>query len=90
MNRLRTAVLVGLLGAVIVSALEVVYTKHQSRKLFAQLQALYGSRDAMEIEWGQLQLEQSTHTTHERIEQVALRQLGMVAPTTESLVIIRR
>ena len=53
-----------LLLAVIVSAVGVVYSKHQGRKLFVELQALGYDKDAMDVEYGQLQLEQSTLTTH--------------------------
>jgi cell division protein FtsL len=37
-----------------VSAIAVVSTKHEARSLFIQLQGLNGERDALEIEWGQL------------------------------------
>ena len=53
-----------LLLAVIATAVSAAYAKHQSRKLFIELQALEQQRDAMNIEWGQLQLEQSTYATH--------------------------
>ena len=44
----RTFVL--LIVLVVLSALGVVYAKHQSRKLFVELQALHKTRDAMDIE----------------------------------------
>jgi len=40
-----------LIGAVVLSALAMVYAKHQSRKLFIELQTLQKSRDDMAIEW---------------------------------------
>src|SRR3569833_1511684 len=63
---------------VIISALGAVYAKHQTRKLFVELQGLHKARDDMDIDWGQLQLEQSTWATHGRIEDVANAKLGMV------------
>ncbi len=62
---------------VLVSALGVVFTKHQNRKLYAELTVLQKQRDAMDVEWGRLQLEQSTWATHGRIEKIARQRLGM-------------
>lgn len=54
----------------VISALAIVYTKHESRRLFVELEGLTTERDELNIEWGQLQIEQSTYATHGRIEQV--------------------
>ena len=50
---------VSLALAVLMSALGVVYTKHESRKLFVELDRLKTERDQINVEWGRLQLEQS-------------------------------
>jgi cell division protein FtsL len=73
----------------VVSALGVIYAKHQSRKLFVELQALHKARDAMDIEWGQLQLEQSTLATHGRVEGSAGAKLKMVIPEANQVVILQ-
>ena len=79
-----------LLGvAVMVSALAVVYSRHESRKLFVELQVLQEERDEMNVEWGRLQLEQSTLATHSRIEQTAKKRLQMVTPEYEKVLIVR-
>ncbi|HHJ17091.1 MAG TPA: cell division protein FtsL [Gammaproteobacteria bacterium] len=65
------------------------YAKHQSRKLFIELQALESERDAMNVEWGQLQLEQSTHTTHGKVEEAARKRLGMKIPGPQQVMILR-
>jgi cell division protein FtsL len=79
----------GALGlAVFVSALAVVYTKHMDRKLFIELQSLERDRDTMQVEWGQLLLEQSTWATHGRIEKVARKQLDLYAPPVDAIVLI--
>lgn len=70
------------------SALGVVYAKHTSRKLFVELQRLESRRDAMNVEWGQLQLEQSTLTTHGQIEQFARQRIGMRTPDPQSTVML--
>lgn len=78
-----------LLVGVLASALGTVFAKHESRKLFVQLQDLEGARDEMNIEWGQLQLEQSTWATHGRVEKLARSRLGMVTPAADAVVIVR-
>jgi cell division protein FtsL len=78
-----------LILAVAVSALTLVWARHESRRQFVELRALQSQRDAMDIHWGQLQLEQSTWATHGRIERIAREQLGMRTPTTAEVVIVR-
>ncbi len=78
-----------LLVAVLGSALGVVSSTHQSRKLFIELQALQAQCDKLDIEWGRLQLEQSTWATHGRVERLARERLDMHLPTTESAMIVR-
>lgn len=77
-----------LLVAVLSSALGVVYSTHQSRKLFIELQAVQAQRDKLAMEWGRLQLEQSTWSTHGRIEKIAHERLDMELPEPDSAVIV--
>ena len=63
--------LAALWALLLASAIAVVWSKHQARSLFIQLQALTSERDALDIEWGQLKLEQSAWATHGRVEQTA-------------------
>ena len=78
-----------LIPVVLGSALGVVYAKHQSRKLFVQLNELQQQRDAMNVEWGQLQLELSTWATNGRVEQVARQRLRMTNVNFDQVVIVR-
>lgn len=83
--------LVAVFGVVcLVAALALVYTKHESRKLFVELEALTKERDELNIEWGQLQIEQSTWSTHGRIEQVAIDDLALVKPAPDDVYVIER
>lgn len=70
------------------SALGVIWNKHQARNLFIQLQALTAERDALDIEWGQLKLEQSAWSTHGRVEQTARVDLQMVIPRPNEVQIL--
>lgn len=85
----RQLVGAALLLAVVATAVAVAYGKHQSRQLFIRLQALNAERDALDIEWGRLQLEQSTLATPIRIENIARKRLGMFVPSADEIVIIK-
>ncbi len=74
----------------VLSAMALIYTKHESRKLFVELESLTHTRDELNIEWGQLQIEQSTWATHARIEQVATDDLALVRPTAAEIFVIER
>lgn len=74
----------------VLSAIALVYTKHESRKLFVELEALTEERDALNIEWGQLQIEQSTWAQHARIEKVATDDLALVRPAAADIYVIER
>jgi len=74
----------------VLSAIALVYTKHESRKLFVELEELTHERDELNIEWGQLQIEQSTWATHARIERVATDDLSLARPETSEIYVIER
>ena len=75
---------VGALG----SAAAAIYCKHRARELFVQLEQLEGRRDNLEIEWGQLQLEQSAWSTHAFVERVASTKLHMAMPPPKDIEIV--
>jgi cell division protein FtsL len=77
-----------LFAAVLTRALGVVYSQHQSRTLFTELQALQALRDELGVEWGRLQLEQSTWAAHGRIENIAAEKLHMHLPSVASMVTV--
>jgi len=79
-----------LFGFVLGSAVLLVYSKHQSRKLFVELQQLKHEVDALNTEWSQLQLEQSAWSGHGRIERVARKRLTMVMPDSSDVVFVRQ
>ena len=77
-----------LLVLVTVSAILVVYVRHQHRLSYVALQQAQKSRDDLNIEWGQLLLEQSTWAIHNRVETEANRKLDMVSPEPDRIVVI--
>jgi cell division protein FtsL len=70
------------------SAAGAIWCKHRARQLFVQLEALNARRDNLEIEWGQLQLEQSAWSTHAFVERVASTKLRMAMPPPKEIEII--
>ena len=74
----------------VISAVALIYTKHESRKLFVELETLTHERDELNIEWGQLHIEQSTWAQHARIEKVATEDLSLVRPDTADVFVIER
>jgi len=77
-----------LVFAVLASAIGGIYAKHESRKLFTELQGLNAVRDEMEVEWGQLQIEQSTWSTYARVEQLAREEMKMRPPTADEMMLL--
>lgn len=75
--------------AALASAAGVVWAKHRSRELFIELQKLQAQRDTLEIESGQLLLEQSAWSAHAFVEQVAMQRLHMVTPPQRSIDIVK-
>ncbi len=75
-----------LLTLVLGSALTVIYVKHQSRVLFAELRSVQKEQDRQVIEWGRLQLQNSTLATHSNVESRARKDLKMKLPEAVELV----
>ncbi len=89
MLRSGTALNALLLVAVVMCALSVVTSQHKARKLFVELQKGKERAQQMDVEWGQLQLEQSTWAAPARVERVAARQLQMQLPRNGQVQFIR-
>jgi len=76
-------------GLIFFSAISVVYYKHLSRQLFAQLQRLQAEQEALQIEWSQLLLEQGTWGSDARVERLATERLKMIIPKPKDVVVIK-
>ena len=77
-----------LLAIVVVCALSVVTSQHKARKLYVELQKEQEYAKQLEVEWGQLQLEQSTWAMHARIERIANGRLMMRAPPASRVQVV--
>lgn len=90
-ERQRILMVVTLLfSLVLASAVLLIYSKHQSRKIFVELQQLKVEVDALNTEWSQLQLEQSAWSGHGRIERIARERLSMVMPESDGVVFVKQ
>ena len=79
-----------LLALLVMCGLALVTAQHQARKLYGALQKEQELEKQLEVEWGQLQLEQSTWATHARIEKIAARELRMRVPSRAQIQIAPR
>ena len=70
------------------SAAGAIYSKHRARELFVTLERLNNQRDNLEVEWGQLQLEQSAWSTHAFVERVASTKLKMATPPPKNIELV--
>jgi len=77
-----------LLLLLVASALGTVSSNHRARKMFVDLEREQARMRELEIEWGQLQLEQSTWANHARVEQIARNRLHMKSPASGQVISI--
>ncbi len=77
-----------MLALVLSSGLSVVLTTHENRFAFNELQELREQANKMELEWGQLLIEQSTFGVEGKIEQKAVEQLQMHVPELSKIIMV--
>ena len=73
---------------VAVTAVAVVELRHENRVAFAELQSLQKQRDALDVEWGKLLLEEGAWSQHRRVESTARNDLGMRLPQSDQVVMV--
>jgi cell division protein FtsL len=72
----------------IACALALVTAQHKSRKLYVELQNEHERAKRLEVEWGQLQLEQQTWAMHGRVEKIAAEKLNMHVPPPNRIQVV--
>jgi cell division protein FtsL len=70
-----------LVTVLVACALSVVNARYRARHLFIELEGLQQHARQLDIDWAQLQLDQSTLGKNERIEQIARTDLNMTPLT---------
>jgi len=73
----------------VMCALGVITAQHKARKIFIELEQEQEQAKKMEVEWGQLRLEQSTWAMHARIEKIASATLRMQVPDTTRIQVVQ-
>ena len=82
-------ILIGLVFAVVGSALSTVLIRYENRQVFLEVRGAEIQRDRLNDEWGKLQLEQATWSLHSLIAFEAREKLGMVPPDPQDTVVLR-
>ncbi len=82
-------ILIGLVIAVVGSALSTVLIRYENRQVFLEVRDAEILRDRLNDEWGKLQLEQATWSLHSLISFEAQQKLGMVTPDPQDTVVLR-
>ena len=77
-----------LLAMLVACALAVVTSQHKARKFYVEFQKEQEFAKQLEIEWGQLQLEQGTWAMHARVEKIASGELMMRVPPPSRVQVI--
>ena len=85
-----TRLILVLLILLLLSGIGLVYSHHQSRQLFIELQGLQARRDELNIDWELLKLEESTLNTALMVDQTAHDRLHMLLPDPASVVYVKQ
>lgn len=86
----KTILLVLLISVVFISAIAVIYVKHQTRQYFAELQSHQQEADNQQVEWSQLLVEQGTWGSDARVERLAHQTLKMRLPDPKEVKVIKQ
>lgn len=85
----RMTLITVLLLALLVSGISVIYTTFKNRSMLNELQQLRNQRNELQVQWGQLLIEQSTFSLDSRIERKAIEELQMIVPEFSDVVMVR-
>lgn len=76
-----------MLAVLVVCAIGLISSQHRARHLVWELEKEMRQARTLDVEYGQLQLEQSTWAMHARVERIAAEKLRM-RPTDASRTIV--
>ncbi len=85
----RMLLIAVLLLALLASGISVIYTTFKNRSMLNDLQQLRNQRNELQVQWGQLLIEQSTFSLDSRIERKAIDELQMKVPEFSDVVMVR-
>ncbi|CEG56426.1 cell division protein FtsL [Legionella fallonii] len=73
-----------LLISVLISGFAVIYSTNTYRSVFAQVEQEEQQSHFLQLQWGQLLLEQASLATPARVEELAIEKLKMTFPTSKN------
>jgi cell division protein FtsL len=74
--------------AALLCALLLITSQHKARRLFNELELELEKTRQLDVEWGQLQLEQSTWAAPSRVDKFARERLHMLTPDPRRTVVV--
>lgn len=89
MNDIKNVLFFGLSIVLLLSALAVIFSKYQTRRIFIEIQKMEKELDHYEVEWGRLQLELTMLTEENRVEIEARKRLKLIMPDREKIIYIK-
>ncbi len=85
----RFIVVFSLLVLVLLSGMSVVHATFKNRYALHELQQLRSERNELDVQWGQLLIEQSTFGLEGRIGRRAEEELGMKLPDWSGVIMVK-
>ncbi|MDR2092651.1 MAG: cell division protein FtsL [Azoarcus sp.] len=70
------------------SALGVVASQHETRKLYDAFEREQNRAQSLDVEWGRLQIEQGSLVDHRRVEEIAREKLDMAPPQPGQILVL--
>ncbi len=83
------ALQIGLLFSVLLSALAVIYMTNLQRVTLSRLESSEQQTHLLQLQWGQLLLEQASLATPARVQQLAQEKLNMNLPVDKKMMVLR-
>ena len=78
-----------LVSSVMGSALGVIVSAFENRRYLAELESLRADARNMQVLWGQYLVEKNTWAAYGRVHDMAEKDLGMQAPQTDKIVVVK-
>jgi len=79
----------GLLLIFMLSGLEVIYSKYESRQAFIAIQKAEHTLDRLEVNWERLVLEEKMLSGHNRVERIARKKMKLMTLDRKAIVYIK-
>lgn len=89
MHEVKNILFIGLCFVLLASALAVIFSKYQTRRIFIEIQKKEKELDHYEVEWGRLQLELTMLTEENRVEVEAKKRLKLIMPDREKIIYLK-